>query len=493
MKNIIPLPNSVVPSNGFFTLAPETTILISPGTDEIFRIGEYLSDRLKRATGYRLPVQTSSGTTPQGSISLMISRLDASLGEEGYELRVEANRMTLTARQPAGLFHGIQTIRQLFPAAIELEARQSGPWQAGAGVIRDGPRFPWRGAMLDVARHFFTADNVKRLIDQLALYKMNILHLHLTDDQGWRLMINSWPNLAKIGGSRAARGDRGGYYNQSEYRDIVSYAQARYITIIPEVEVPGHSNAALASYPELNPSGKAPDLYTGSEVGFSSVGIYHEMTYQFLLDVLRELATLTPGPYIHIGGDEAHSTPEDDYTKFIEHIQKMVQAQGKLCIGWEEIAKASLLPDTLVQYWVNGEWGLKAAQRGNKLIMSPATKSYLDMKYNPTTHVGATWTGSYVEVQDSYDWDPAGFLTELPKDAVLGVEAPLWTETIATVDDLDYMLFPRLCGIAEVGWTAAEKKSWSDFRMRLAAHGPRLAGLGINFFPSPQIPWQGVG
>jgi len=205
--------------------------------------------------------------------------------------------------------------------------------------------------------------------------------------------------------------------------------------------------------------------------------------------VLRELTALTPGPYIHIGGDEAHSTSESDYTKFIEHVQKMVQAQGKQCIGWEEIAKAGLLPGTLVQYWVNGEWGLKAGRKGNKLIMSPATKAYLDMKYNPTTHIGLTWTGSYVEVQDSYDWDPAGFLADLPKGAVLGVEAPVWTETIANTDDLDYMLFPRLCAIAEAGWTPQEKKNWPDFRQRLAAQGSRLESLGINYYHSPQIPW----
>ncbi len=489
MKNIIPLPANISGSNGTYVLTPEATICLTPNTDEMSRIGRFLAESLRRSTGYRLPIQAAGLSAPKGSLFLTLSRLDASLGEEGYELRLEPERLTVIAKQPSGLFHGVQTIRQLFPPAIEMATPRSGPWHIPTGVIRDHPSRVWRGAMLDVARHFFKVEVVKRYIDQLAYYKFNVLHLHLTDDQGWRIMINSWPNLTKIGGSTGIDGSAGGFFTQAEYRELVDYARARFITLVPEIDMPGHTNAALASYPELNANGKAPALYTGREVGFSSLAITSETTYKFIQDVMHEIASLTPGPFIHIGCDEAHSTPEFEYRPFVERVQKIVQGCGKRCIGWEEIAKGSLLKETLVQYWVNGEQALKAVAQGNKLIMSPATKTYLDIKYDLTTHIGLNWTGSYTEVQDSYNWDPDTFIPGIPKGSVVGVEAPLWTETVANTDDLDYMIFPRLCAIAEVAWTAKEKRNWSDFRSRLASHGPRLAAMGINYHLSPQISW----
>jgi hexosaminidase len=490
MKNLIPLPASVVPSNGTFLLTPEAILCLTPGSDEVSRVASALAEPLRRSTGYRLPIQTSTGNAPKGSIFLTITRLDTALGNEGYELRVEPERITLTALKPVGLYRGIQTIRQLLPAAVESAARQEGPWRAGIGIIRDQPRFGWRGLMLDVARHFFKVEEVKRMIDLMAFHKLNVLHLHLTDDQGWRLQINSWPNLTKIGGSSAIRGDTGGFYTQEQFRAIVDYARARYMTVIPEVDLPGHTNAALASYPELNASGRAPAVYTGNEVGFSSLALDKEITYKFVEAVLRELVALTPGPFLHIGADEAHSTPDADYRLFVERVQAIVQKLGKACIGWEEIGRGKLLPTSVAQYWVNGEWALKAAAQGNKIVMSPATKTYLDIKYNASTPLGLNWTGSYTEVQDAYDWDPETFLVDLPKGVVLGLEAPLWTETIANLADLEFMAFPRLCGLAEVGWTPAGKRNWSDFRQRLAAHGARLNALNVNYYPSYQVPWE---
>jgi len=344
--------------------------------------------------------------------------------------------------------------------------------------------------MLDVARHFFRVEVVLRLIDRLAAYKFNILHLHLTDDQGWRLMIQSWPDLARIGGSKAIQGDPGGYFTQEEYQAIVEYARARFITLVPEIDLPGHTNAALASYPELNPDGRAPALFTGSEVGFSSLSVAAANTDSFLEAVIGEVADLTPGPYLHIGGDEAHSTSEAEYRQFIEKAQKLVLAKGKTPVGWEEVARGELSPQTLVQYWFNSDWALKAGLQGNALIMSPCTKTYLDIKYNEETPIGQTWPGSYTEIQDAYDWDPAGFLSDLPPERVIGVEAPLWTEQVATPEEMDFMFFPRLCAIAEVGWTPREARSWEDFRVRLAEHGPRLEAMGVNFYPSTQIPWK---
>ena len=490
MQNIIPQPASVTPAQGSFTLNAATTIRIQPGADEIHRIGQFLSDQLRPGTGYSLPVLASSETDARGCISLTTSGADPALGDEGYELRVESDRVTLTASQPAGLFHGVQTIRQLLPAAIETATRQPGPWTMQAGVIRDQPRYSWRGCMLDVARHFFGVADVKRLIDQCAYYKFNVLHLHLTDDQGWRLMINSWPKLAEYGGKYSVDGDPGGYYTQEEYREIVEYAHQRYLTIVPEVDMPGHTNAALACYPELNVSGKAPELYTGTKVGFSSFDIHNEITYKFLDDVIGEMAALSPGAYFHIGGDEARSTPEADYIYFVQRVQEIVKAHGKISVGWEEVAKGELLPDTIVQFWWNREWARKGAQQGRKFIMSPATHAYLDMKYDAITHLGQDWTRKYIEVQDGYEWDPETMLEGVTEKSILGIEAALWSETIVTTDDLDYMIFPRLPGYAEIGWSPAKKKNWEDYRLRLAAHGARFKAMGIKFYRSPQVEWE---
>jgi hexosaminidase len=360
-----------------------------------------------------------------------------------------------------------------------------------AGTIRDTPRFAYRGAMLDVARHFFQVDDVKAYIDLLAHYKMNALHLHLTDDQGWRIMINSWPKLATYGGSTQVGGGKGGYYTQEQYADIVAFAQARYITIVPEIDLPGHTNSALASYAELNCDGVAPALYTETNVGFSSLCIDKDLTYQFLDDVIGELAALTPGPYLHIGGDEAHSTPKEDYVKFIEKVQAIVQAHGKQVMGWEEIGQVKLLPGTLAQYWnTNGPstpFTQQAVLQGAKVIVSPADRAYLDMKYDAGTKLGLDWAGM-TDTRASYGWDPAGRLLGVSEENILGVEAPLWSETLITLQDIEFMAFPRILGIAEIGWSPAGL-SWDEYRERLAAQAPRLQALGVNYYPDPEVPW----
>jgi len=253
---------------------------------------------------------------------------DKELGEEGYELNITEEMVELKANKPAGIFYGIQTIRQLLPARVESGNTEQGPWKLPTGTIRDYPVYGYRGAMLDVARHFFSVDEVKTYIDRLALYKMNVLHLHLSDDQGWRIEIKSWPKLTEFGGKTEVGGGIGGFYTQEEYKDIVKYAQDRFITIIPEIDMPGHTNAALASYPELNVPGKKAELYTGVEVGFSTLDTHKELTYKFVNDVFRELAAITPGPYIHIGGDESHSTPIEDYIPFVNRVQDIVISPG---------------------------------------------------------------------------------------------------------------------------------------------------------------------
>jgi hexosaminidase len=489
MQNLIPFPASIRPSEGTYTIHSNAAIFVHPDQEEIRRVGGFLADYLRPATGFELPVLPAESASA-GGILLTMDGAGADLGQEGYELVVEPTGIRLRALHPDGLFRGVQTIRQLLPPAIEGGTRQSGPWQMNCVSIQDTPRFGWRGVMLDIARHFFPVTAVKRLIDQMAYYKFNILHLHLTDDQGWRLMIHAWPRLAEYGGSTDFTGGRGGFYTQEEYGQIVEYAAAHYINVIPEVDMPAHMNSALASYAALNDNEEARPLYTGYEGGSSSLAIHNAVTYQFLEDTLREIAALTPAPYIHIGGDEAHSTAESDYKIFIERVQTIVHGLGKQCIGWEEVSRADLLPDTVVQYWWQAPLAQEAARRGHKLILSPASRVYLDIKYDASTSLGLDWTKQYIDARDAYDWDPASILEGVTEESVLGVEAELWTETIATVDDIDYMLFPRVLACAEVGWTPREERRWEDYCLRLANHGQCMAAMGIKFYRSPQVAWE---
>jgi len=487
LDSLIPLPVSVKSTGGAFTLTSTTAIYVEPGNAEITAIGQYLADKLNPSTGYGLKVLAATGAPPKGNISLTTGG-DQALGDEGYALTVTPDGVTLVAYKPAGLFRGVQTVRQLLPPSIESSAVQPGPWTMPAAVIQDSPRFVWRGVMLDVARHFFSVADVKRYIDLAAAYKMNRFHLHLADDQGWRIEIKSWPKLATYGGSTEVGGGPGGYYTQADYADIVAYAQARYITIIPEIDMPGHINAALASYPELNCDGVAPKLYTGTDVGFSSLCIAQANTYTFVDDVIRELAAITPGAYIHVGGDEAHSTPIKDYISFMNQVQTIVQAHGKQLVGWEEVSQAQVLPTSIAQHW-NGDLAKTAVQKGMKVIMSPAAKAYMDMKYIPSTPLGLHWAG-YIDVLAGYDWDPATEVSGVSEKDVLGVEAPLWSETILNIKDIEFMAFPRLPGYAEMGWSPATGRNWDEYRLRLGAQGPRLTAMGVNFYPSSQIDWK---
>ena len=350
-SGIIPKPVSIIAADGIFALTEKSNIFISGESAELMQIGKYLSQKLQPSTGFGLAVKTFEGKPASGDFILAISSEDTQLGNEGYQITITPKAVNLIANKPAGLFNGIQTIRQLFPAKIEMSTLQQGPWEIPAGIIRDYPEYPFRGVMLDVARHFFQVDDVKRYIDLMASYKMNVMHLHLSDDQGWRIEIKKWPKLTSIGGSTQVGGGKGGFYSQEQYSDIVKYAAERFIMIIPEIDMPGHTNAALASYPELNCNDKATELYTGTKVGFSSLCTSKEITYQFITDVFGELAALTPGPYLHIGGDESHVTKLEDYIPFVNKVQTIVASVGKQVIGWDEIALSTLKPNSFVQFW----------------------------------------------------------------------------------------------------------------------------------------------
>ncbi|MFD4542386.1 beta-N-acetylhexosaminidase [Streptomyces bauhiniae] len=489
LDRVIPAPASVQPGGTPYRITRATGVRVD-GSAEVRRIGAYLAGILRPSTGYPLPLADHGGGR---GIRLHLHKGD--FGAEGYRLRSGAGGVTITAAAPAGLFHGVQTLRQLLPAAVEKKTVQPGPWRIAGGTVEDRPRYAYRGAMLDVSRHFLTVAQVKRYIDQLALYKINKLHLHLSDDQGWRIAVDSWPRLASYGGSTEVGGGKGGHYSKADYREIVRYAASRYLEVVPEIDMPGHTNAALASYAELNCDGVAPPLYTGTQVGFSSLCVPKQVTYDFVDDVIRELAALTPGRYLHIGGDEAHSTSHADYVTFMDRVQPLVAKYGKTAIGWHQLTGAHPVKGALAQYWgldrtsaAEKAQVAKAARNGTGLILSPADRVYLDMKYTRDTPLGLDWAG-LVEVRRSYDWDPGAYLAGAPASAVRGVEAPLWSETLKKSADLEYMAFPRLPGAAELGWSPAATHDWDAYRVRLAAQAPRWDALGIHYYRSPQVPW----
>jgi hexosaminidase len=489
---VVPAPVSSTPAAGVtHTITAATTIYVQPGSSAASQIGGFLATQLRRSTGFPLPVVDAPNANPADGIALLLSGAPGVVGASGYQLDVTGASIAIRANQAAGLFAGLQTLRQLLPPAAESATVQPGPWEVAGGQIVDYPRFEYRGAMLDVSRHFFPVATIQRYIDEIALYKVNYLHLHLSDDQGWRIVINSWPNLATIGGSTAVGGDPGGYYTQADYSAIVAYAAARYITVVPEIDMPGHTNAALASYAELNCNGVAPPLYTGTDVGFSSLCVSKELTYTFIDQVLGELAALTPGPYLHIGGDEASSTSAADYATFVNRAQDIVAAHGKTVIGWHDIVNATPLPSTVAQFWgttTRNTAVAAAAANGTKVIMSPASRAYLDMKYTRKTPLGQTWAGT-IDVKTAYGWDPGNYLTGVTGASVLGVEGPLWTETIRTMADIEFMAFPRLPALAELAWSPFSTHDWTAFRTRLGAQGPRWKVMGINYYHSTQVSW----
>lgn len=433
------------------------------------------------------PVIYTDGATKSGDNVFFSMISDPQLGDEGYEINITTESITISANKPAGLFYGTQTVNQ-------IGVKNEDGIEYATGKIRDYPTFGWRGSMLDVARHFFSVEDVKDYIDKIAYYKLNVLHLHLSDDQGWRIEIKSWPKLTEIGGQTQVEGGGGGFYTQEQYKDIVAYAASKFVTIIPEIDMPSHINAALAAYPELycKGVGRVPELYEGNEVGFSTLCRQDKeielATLKFVSDVVREITEMNPSPYMHIGGDEAHVTKKEDYIAFINSFKKIVEANGKHMIGWEEIAQANLGAGDVAQHWHSKEMAAMAAQKGAKIIMSPATKVYLDMKYDTTTRLGQKWA-ALIEVDDSYNWKVEDFVPGVSLDNIIGIETPIWTEKIYTMDDIEYMLFPRLPGIAEIAWSP-QQRDWEEYKVRLAKHGKVMEANGINFYRSPKVDWD---
>lgn len=383
---------------------------------------------------------------------------------EAYRLSINRREVRIQGASPAGVFRGIQTLRQILTASNS--APQKPIKVLPLGVIEDWPSLSYRGAMLDVARHFFTVDEVKRYIDQMAQYKINTLHLHLSDDQGWRIEIKAYPRLTDIASATEVGGGPGGFYTQEDFLELQAYAAQRFIQIIPEIDMPGHTNAAIVAYPELNGNGKTVSPYTGTAVGFSTFDARNEAVYTFINQVVQELSSLSTSPYFHLGGDESHVTSKEDYLYFVERVGQIIRTHQKTPIGWDEVAQTDLGPGSVAQFWASEKNALAAVDKKMKVLMSPAKKAYLDMQYDSLSPYGLHWAG-YISVQDAYNWDPLSYVPGLDADQILGIEAPLWSETISDSSGLEYLAFPRLICVAELGWTPQSLRSWEDFNRRL--------------------------
>ncbi|MET4157371.1 beta-N-acetylhexosaminidase [Agromyces sp. PvR057] len=526
MTGIVPAPISAdYPDRAPFTLQ-ETTRLVATG-EGAAAVAETFGALARVSTGFELPVVEGADEADAAAsdIAFVIADGEAPDGAaEGYTLESGSDGVRLGAETPAGLFWATQSLRQLLPAEIERTDAATPPadgWTLPAASVADAPRFAYRGSMLDVARHFFPVEDVLDHIDRIALLKLNVLHLHLTDDQGWRIQIDSWPELTGAGATTSVGGDGGGFYTKDDYRRIVEYAAGRFVTVVPEVDLPGHTNAALHAYPELNCDGVAPKPYEGVEVGFSSLCASPERavaTDRFLADVTRELAEITPGPWLHVGGDESLATSQADYLDLVRRITAAGAATGKTLIGWHEMGASRDLPaGTVGQYWSYVEPQEDAAEhttsfveQGGSVILSPADVAYLDMKYpdDPDgplgSKLGLDWADGGTTLEEAYGWEPTAIVPGLAEADVLGVEAPVWTETLAAAPDLEFMVFPRIAAIAEIAWSPAPSASalaegrpvteggardLEDFGARLAALGTHLDALGVSYRKVGGVPW----
>ncbi|HZC69663.1 MAG TPA: beta-N-acetylhexosaminidase [Jatrophihabitans sp.] len=519
---VIPQPAQMTVDSGHFTLGADARV-VAAGAGAA-AVANDLAAALRPATGYRLPVGT--GQPRGGDISLAIG---SAPGPEGYRLQVSGAGVSLVAATPHGLFNGVQTIRQLLPPWIDSPTVRHVAWTMPAMHITDSPRYQYRGVMLDIARHFEPPSAVMRLIDQASAYKINVLHLHVSDDQGFRIVINGFPNLTNIGGQGSVGTggrtmDPGGFWTQAEYKEVVAYAAAHFMTVVPEVDTPGHNNAIIMSeyndtsnpllngHPQdINCSTNDPPVwnFTG-DVGYSALCPESDNTWTILSAIIAQLSAMSPGPYYNIGGDEVPSTvlTHDRYAALVNREGGVVNSHGKTVMGWAEISGAGtqLAPGSVAEYWnpasgsdAGTETATNAVQKGMKIVMAPATHAYLDQKYAPgiPSSLGLSWAcNSGCDVDQFYNWDPGSYVDGVTDDDVIGVEGAMWAETVVNPSNIDYMVFPRLPALAELGWspqadrTGKSSPAYQDFVVRLAAQGARWLAAGTNFYPTPEVPWR---
>jgi len=528
--SIIPEPVSVKLSNGVFTL-PKNVIIEAGSQPQLQQTIAFLRQRLSAATGSTITV-TNPATSP--TVSLILNRTtDAAIGEEGYRLSVTPKKITISANEPAGIFYGVQSLIQLFPPAIESSTPVANTkWEAPTVEIMDYPRFGWRGLMFDVSRHFFTKEEVKQFIDQMVRYKFNVLHWHLADDEGWRIQIKAFPKLTEVGawnvkkvgyfGTFAAPAadeprNYGGFYTQDDIKEVVQYAKDRFVNVLPEIDVPGHSLAAVVSYPELSctPEASTYKVRSGEEIMDWSKGAppialidntlcpANEKVYDFLDKVLSEVAPLFPFEYIHMGGDECpknywEKTPaikqlmqkeglktmEEVQSYFTKRLEKIVESKGKKFIGWDEILEGGLAPSAAVMSWRGMKGGIEAAKMGHEVVMSPTDFTYID--YMQGDAIIEPRVYATLRLSKAYQFEPVPDGVD-PK-FIKGGQANLWTEQIYNMRHQQYMTWPRGWAIAESVWSPKEKKNWDNFFSRVENHFKRYDVAEINYAPSVYEP-----
>ncbi len=502
---LIPYPKSVKEDPGTFILDGSTIITVNDSS--IISDAEIFNDYLKNIFGFTLKIEFKS-FHKDDCISL-IKESEDNENADSYYLTSSAN-MVIIKGKDAGVFYGLQTLIQLFPTEI------SGSIKIPSSAIYDEPRYQWRGMHLDVSRHFFSKEFIKKYIDYLALYKMNMFHWHLTDDQGWRIEIKKYPKLTETGAWRNAtlKGHwsvfphefdsirYGGYYTQVDIKEIVEYASKRHVTIVPEIEMPGHSMAALASYPELSCSNGPFEVATEWGVE-DNVLCPKEETFKFLEDVLSEVIELFPGKYIHIGGDEV---PKDSWklskycqdlmkleglkdenelqSYFIKRIESFLNSKGKTMIGWDEILEGGLAPNAAVMSWRGVDGGIEAARQNHDVVMTPGRFCYFD-HYQGNPKFEPLAIGGYTTVDQVYSYEPTpDSLTPEQQKHILGAQGNVWTEYIPDEKHVEYMVFPRICALSEVLWSPKEKRNYDDFQSRLLEHFKLLDKLGVNYSKS---------
>ncbi|MDQ0707757.1 hexosaminidase [Arthrobacter woluwensis] len=498
---ITPAPRSTVTADGTLVLTSGTQVVAGPGAEAV--AGAF-AGWLRAGTGWAVPVLTAATGGPVISFGIDSAHPD---GNEAYTLTVDDDGVRLSAAHAAGLFHASSSLRQLLPATLEsgYTATPAEDIPLGHVEVRDAPRFAYRGIMLDVARSYYPIDEIRRLIDVMTRFKYNVLHLHLADDQSWRIELDTpednptgidFTELARIGKDGAVNREgwglgpgRTGYYTKDDYRLIVAYAAERFVTVVPEFDVPGHVNSALAAIPELNPDGIATSPTATGEVGFSTLYNDNPLTRPFVAEVFRQLAELTPGPYLHLGGDEALVTSKEDFVAMVTDFAASVAATGKTVMGWNEYAQAELPSGAVIQYWDGDLEPTLRQVRENaaRVVMSPGKGSYLDQKYVESDPIGLKWA-AMGDWDLYYGWDPVR--DGLEEDQVLGVEAPLWSETIRSLDEAHWLIYPRAIALAETAWSNAAAKNATEFASRLGGLGERLVALGVTFRPSPDIEWN---
>ena len=508
--SIIPQPASVQAAEGVFKLDRKTTIYVESGDSSLVRTFAFLNERLLKAAGFSLPIIVGDPLQYGGEKGIFV--LNAGLKQEAYHLRISPDRVVVDYGDGAGAFYAVQTILQLLPVNIFASERQRGvKWDLPCCDIEDAPRFPYRGMHLDCCLHFFSMDFLKKYIDVMALHKVNRFHWHLTEDQGWRLEIKKYPLLTEKGQWRKETvigslysgfydgTPYGGYYSQDEVRELVKYAAERYVTIIPEIELPGHALAAIACYPELS-CGLEDHYETATKWGiFKQVYCPKEETFKFLEDVFDEVFELFPSELIHIGGDECPKTSwkqcphcqalikklglKDEYelqSWFIQRMEKYINSKGRQIIGWDEILQGGLAPNAKVMSWLGEEGGIKSAQQHHEVVMAPYPKYYLDYwQADPDSEPLAM--GGPTLLRTMYDYNPVpDVLSQEERKYIIGVEGCVWTEYMPTPARVEYMAWPRMCAIAEAGWTT-QGKDWDGFTRRLETHLGRLDKLDVGY------------